>query len=179
MHCFWRCWRIQEGMHSKQHQESMGFKIADIFYWNKSRLLQICNFADSAQSENCSTFTCVCVCPSTGMTSYLLTTFNNMYQTMWFIYSLKAYDRHYPLITWWSLGDHLVTNWWLLGDQLVTTWWPLGDYLVTNWWPLGDHLMTTWWPLGDHLATTWRPLGDQLTHKLQYERHRIRTVYSV
>ena len=50
------------------------------------------------------------------------------------IYFLKTYDSHYPLTTWWQLGDHLVN----LGHHLVTTWWPLDDHLGTIPWPLGD-----------------------------------------
>ena len=33
------------------------------------------------------------------------------------IYFLKAFDSHYPLTTWWPLGDHLATTWRPLGDH--------------------------------------------------------------
>ena len=114
---------------------------AYIAYDKKVRiLLQIC-IVDSASAEYCSTFTCMCVRPWTGVTSHLFI----------FITCIRPCK---PYIFW-----KLMT---------ATIHWPLGDHLVTTWWQLGDHLVTTWWLLRDHLA-----------HKLQYERRRIRTVYSI
>ena len=47
------------------------------------------------------------------------------------------------------------------------TWWPIGDHLVTTWWPLGDYLVIMWWPLTLHYLFC---RGWYLSHLLSFKK---------
>ena len=41
-------------------------------------------------------------------------------------------------LTWWPLGDHLVTTVWLQSGQNLTTFWLYSDYILTIFWLYSD-----------------------------------------
>ena len=42
------------------------------------------------------------------------------------------------VVTWWSIGGHVVVTWWSRCGHVVVTWWSRGGHVVVTLWSRRD-----------------------------------------